>query len=115
MRSSSVVELEGTVQPDGTLVLDEKLRLPAGRVRVAVEPLRTVEATNLDRFWAMMEGIWADLRAAGHRPRTKEEIDAEINALREEAEEEMRGVERLHEACERAQQAEPGPSGNGLS
>jgi len=31
--------LEGTIQPDGTLVLDEPTRLPAGRVQVIVQAL----------------------------------------------------------------------------
>jgi hypothetical protein len=31
--------VEGTIQPDGTLVLDEPTRLPAGRVQVIVQAL----------------------------------------------------------------------------
>ena len=51
-----------------------------------------------DRFWVMMNQIWADLKAGGHVPRTKEQIDAEINSLREEDEERMRTIEQAHKA-----------------
>jgi hypothetical protein len=33
------LELEGILQPDGSLILDEKPILPPGRVRVALQPL----------------------------------------------------------------------------
>jgi hypothetical protein len=88
------------VQPDGTLEVTEKVKLPAGRVQVTVQ--RLAEPVQPDRFWKMMESIWADLRADGRSPRTSEEIDAEIDALRNEAEEEMQAVEGLQEECRRA-------------
>jgi len=56
----------------------------------------------------MMESIWADLRTSGRVPRTQEEIDAEIDALRSEAEEEMQAVERLHDECRRAREQAQG-------
>ena len=96
------LEVQGTVQPDGSLVLDEKLNLPAGRVRVTVQPRS--EPLNPVRFLAMMERIWADQKARGHVPRSREEIDAEISELRDEAEEEMQAAERLHDECQRARQ-----------
>ncbi|HQU43491.1 MAG: hypothetical protein B7Z73_10245, partial [Planctomycetia bacterium 21-64-5] len=52
-----------------------------------------------------MQAIWDGQKARGHVPRTKEQIDAELNALRDEAEEEMRQVERLQEECRLARQA----------
>lgn len=33
------IVVEGTVQPDGTLVLDEPAKLPTGRVQIIVQPL----------------------------------------------------------------------------
>lgn len=88
-------EVQGTVQPDGSLLLDQKLNVPAGRVRVMVQPLR--QPANPARFLAMMEQIWADQQARAHVPRSKEEIDAEIDQLRQEAEEELQASEQLHE------------------
>ena len=89
------VILEGTVHRDGTLELDEALPLPAGRVRVTVRPCPDPDQPNPARFWNMMEQIWTGQHARGHVPRTREEIDAEIQKLRDEAEEEMQAVERL--------------------
>jgi hypothetical protein len=56
-----------------------------------------------------MESIWADQRASGRPPRTREEIDAEIEAMRNEAEEEMQAVERLQEDCRRAREEDRRP------
>ena len=49
-----------------------------------------------------MEELWAGQRARRHVPRSKAEVDAEIAALRNEAEEEMLAVERIHAECRQA-------------
>lgn len=90
------VELEGTLRPDGTLVLDGKPNLPAGRVRVTVQA-EAAPASAEDGVMARLQRIWAEQAARGHVPRTREEIDAELDAMRDEAEEEMQEIERLHE------------------
>lgn len=95
--SDQTIEVQGTVQPNGTLVLDQRLDLPAGRVRVTLQPLTASEPPDLARFQAMMEQIWAGQKARGHVPRTKQEIDAEIQGLRDEAEEELQAAEGIHE------------------
>jgi len=100
--SATHVVVEGTLKPDGSLELDSKLDLPPGRVQLIVQPLP--ELPKDDPFWQMMEGIWAAQKARGHVPRTKEEIDAEIGALRDESEGEMQAVERLQEECRRARE-----------
>ena len=89
--------VEGVVTPDGSLELKGKLPLPVGRVQVTVQPIPG--APQPERFWKVMETIWSDLRAGGRAPRTKEAIDAEVNALRQEAEEEMQAIEKLEEEC----------------
>jgi hypothetical protein len=110
---SARVIVPGTLRPDGTLELDQKPNLAPGRVRVTVETV--TESTRPHRFWSMMQLIWADLQAAGHIPRTREQIDAEINALREEDEERLRAVERLHEECRRAREQAPPDQGTSTS
>lgn len=35
-------EIQGTLTPDGTLILDERPNVPAGRVRVTVQPEHAV-------------------------------------------------------------------------
>jgi hypothetical protein len=101
MNTQSVV-VEGRVQPDGTLEVTQKVDLPAGPVHVTVHALG--EPVQPDRFWRMMESIWADQRASGRPIRTREEMDAEIEAMRNEAEEEMQAVERLQDECRRARE-----------
>lgn len=104
MQSGSV-ELEGVVGSDGKLIIHEKLSLPPGPVRVTVQPRPEPNSaeqsssgmTPVEQFWAGMHAIWADQEARGHVPRSKEEIDAEIRELREEAEEQMKRYDRLHE------------------
>ena len=106
--SETQVVVDGTLRPDGTLVLDERPNLQPGRVRVTMQAV-PASAGPEDGFMARMERVWAEQAARGHVPRTREEIDAEINALRDEAEEEMQAVERLHEECVRSRQ--PGSAG----
>ncbi|MFI5460734.1 MAG: hypothetical protein ACHRXM_35425 [Isosphaerales bacterium] len=105
--NAAAVVVEGRVQPDGTLEVTQKVNLPAGPVHVTVQPV--TEPVQPDRFWKMMESIWADQRASGRTPRAREEIDAEIEALRNEAEEEMQAVERLQEECRWAREQGQGP------
>jgi hypothetical protein len=99
--SATIVEIQGTLQPDGTLVLDEKPNLPPGRVKVTVEPVPDCKQTDI---WKFFERLRAEQHARGHVPRTKEEIDAELEAARQEDEERMQAIERLHEECRRARQ-----------
>jgi hypothetical protein len=100
------VELQGTLQADGTLVLDEKPNLPPGRVRVTMQTLPDITQTDI---WQFLERLWAEQRARGHVPRSKEEIDAEIAASRQEDEERMLAIERLHEECQRMREQERKP------
>ena len=86
--------VQGTLKPDGTLELDQKPNLSPGRVRVIVET--ATEPARTDRFWAMMEQIWADLKASGHVPRSVEEIEAERQAFRDEWDERQEALEQIH-------------------
>ncbi len=107
--SATHVVVEGTVKPDGSLELDSKLDLPPGRVQLIVQPL--AESPNNDPFWKMMKGIWAARMAGGHVPRTKQEINAQIDDMRREAEEEMQKVERVQEKFRLARQRPEKPPG----
>lgn len=89
------ITLQGTVKADGSLELDGRVAMPEGRVLVTVQPVEP-PAPN-DPFWQRMEQIWAGQRARGHRPRTREQIDADLRELRDDAEAEMRATERLHD------------------
>ena len=97
--SQNAIVVQGVVTADGTLELAEKLTVPAGRVQVVIQPLPDVAG---DPFLQRMAAIWAGQRARGHVPRTREEIDAELRDLREDALAEIEAAERLHEECQRA-------------
>jgi hypothetical protein len=62
------------------------------------------EPSRPDRFWAMMEQIWGDLKARGHVPRSALEIEAERQAFREEWDERQQGLEQIHLEGERLRQ-----------
>lgn len=95
--------IEGTLKPDGTLELDEKPKLPPGRVKVVLrQETEPKPAQPLgDDFFQMMEEIRAAQRARGHVPRSAEEVEAERRELREEMEEEIEAAIRLQEECRR--------------
>ena len=90
--------IEGTIQPDGTLVLDEPTKLPPGRVQVV---LRQAAQPLGEDFFQMMQEIWAGQKARGHVPRTVEAIEAERQAMRGEMEDEIEDAIRLQEECRR--------------
>ncbi len=96
--SQMMVEVQGTLTSEGTLVLDEKPSLPAGRVRVTVQPV--VEPLfSQDDVISILQRIHAAQKARGYVSPSKEEIDAEIQAMRQEDEERTQGIERLQEEC----------------
>jgi hypothetical protein len=72
--------LTGTLNDDQTVTLDEVLPLKPMKVRVSIEPLTPVHPRPHDEVIAE---IWARQNARGHVPRTREEIDAELQAERE--------------------------------
>ncbi len=99
--TTNAIEVQGILREDGTLVLDDKLNLPPGRVKVTVEPVPDLTQTDV---WQVLERIWAGQRARGHVPRTREQIDAELEAARQQDEERMQALERIHEECSQARQ-----------
>ena len=99
--TTNSIEIQGTLREDGTLVLDDKPNLPAGRVKVTVEPVPDLTQTDV---WQVLERIWAGQRARGHVPRAREQIDVELEAARQEDEERMQALERIHEESHQARQ-----------
>ena len=95
--------IEGTIQPDGTLVLDAPTKLPAGRVTVVLrQEAETKPAQPLGAdFFQMMEEIRADQRARGHVPRTEEEVEGERRELRSGWAKRQEAIERLQEESRR--------------
>src|SRR5262245_59667144 len=101
--SDKPVVVQGTLEPDGTLRLDERPALPGGRVRVTLEPLEPPAASGPD-WWDVLAGIWKDQAARGHQPRTREQIDAELDAQRDEWEDRLRELDAIREEGRRGQE-----------
>src|SRR5258708_29964786 len=99
--TTNAIEIQGTLREDGTLVLDDNPNLPPGRVRVTVEPVPDLTQTDV---WQVLERIWAGQRTRGHIPRTREQIYAELEAARQDDEERMQALERIHEEGYQARQ-----------
>jgi hypothetical protein len=97
--------VEGTLQPDGTLLLTEKPNLPAGRVRVIVQTLP--ELPQGDPFWDMMKSIWSEQKARGHVPRSVEEVEAERREMREGWARRQEAIERIQEESRRLREQQP--------
>jgi hypothetical protein len=99
--STLPVVVQGTVQPDGTLVLDERLQLPTGRVQVTVQPLATSVPGGED-WWQFLQRARAELEKAGQGFRTQEEIEAEREDFRS-------GDERIEEVLRQVEAARASP------
>ena len=109
--SLNEVVIEGTLKPDGTLELDQKPNLPAGRVTVVLRSEAAEKSPRPldDAFFQMMEEIWAGQKARGFVPRTVEEVEAQRRETRESWEDRQQALERLQEESRRLrQQAERG-------
>ena len=96
------VVVEGTLKPDGSLELDDKLDLPPGRVQLIVQSLP--ELPKDDPFWQMMQGIWAARAAAGRTPRSTEEVEGQRRAIRDDVDEEIEKARRLQDESVRLRQ-----------
>src|ERR1700722_9715675 len=99
--TTNAIEIHGTLREDGTLVLDDKPNLPAGRVKVTVEPVPDLTQTDV---WRVLDSIWTGQRARGYIARPKEQVEAELETARQEDEERMQELERIHEESSRLRQ-----------
>jgi hypothetical protein len=89
------ITVHGVLHSDGTLEIDQPVGLPPGEVRVTIESMPQDPKPD---FMAVLEEIWAERKQLGMKGRSKEEIDADIDAMREEWDER----ERELDACRRA-------------
>jgi hypothetical protein len=71
----------GTLSDEKTVVLDQPIHAPLGRVRVILEPLPdgTLKTEWLDTLRAIRE----TLRESGYRSRSRKEIDRDIRSERD--------------------------------
>jgi hypothetical protein len=81
--------VHGTVRPDGTLELDEKVPLPVGRIQVTIQPAPEASPPAED-WWRYLQRARTMLEARGTGFRSEEEIEAERESFRE-------GADRIEE------------------
>jgi hypothetical protein len=53
----NAVKVQGTLREDGTLLLDDKLNLPPGRVKDTVQAVPDYKQTDI---WQFFERLWAE-------------------------------------------------------
>ena len=95
--------VQGTLNADGTLELDEKPNLPPGKVRVVLS-VAPMPVQDRESVWTVLENIRAEREALGMKSRTREEIDTEINALRQEWENRMTELDRIRQGGREARE-----------
>jgi hypothetical protein len=100
----SLIEIvvEGTLKTDGTVELDQKPNMLPGRVTVILRQESVPDLPSGEPFWQRMQTIWNAQKAAGHMPRSAEEIEAEQRQMRDEWDDRQQRIERLQHACRTA-------------
>src|SRR4051794_4048926 len=78
---TTTTEVLGTVQPDGSLQLDQKLTVPPGRVKVRVEPVE-LPPPPTESLGEFIDRARREMAAAGSHFMNDEEVTAWIEELR---------------------------------
>jgi hypothetical protein len=94
--SHSQIEMTGTLQPDGTLVLDRRPDLPPGKVAVTLRAVAEAAPPTED-WWQMMQRIRAEREASGYPFLSESQMAEHLDALREDDDR----IDRLHRDIER--------------
>lgn len=87
--------VHGVVKPDGTLELEGKVPLPAGKVQVMVQSVP--DLPQGDPFFDMLKNIWTARAKAGLPPRSEAEVKAVRQRLNDEMEAEVAEAMQLQE------------------
>jgi hypothetical protein len=74
--------VEGTLNPDGTLDIDQKPNLPPGRVKVLLRQEEQAPAPVED-LWQFLQRSRRELEASGAHFMNDAEVEAHIDWLRE--------------------------------
>jgi hypothetical protein len=104
--NSEPIVLPGLVRPDGTLEVPGKVGLTPGPVEVTVRPL-SATAPPAGDWWQVVQQLRVEQAASGYVPPGAGEIDAQINALRNEWEDQQLARERMQEQFREAREKLP--------
>jgi FMN phosphatase YigB (HAD superfamily) len=97
--------IEGTIQPDGSLELDQKPNLRPGRVTVVLRQVSETLLPKDDPFWQRMQAMWAIPKAAGTASDGGANSLVELHKMREEWDEHQQDIERLQDECRAARKS----------
>jgi hypothetical protein len=78
--SMTEIVVQGTLNPDGTLQLDQKPNLPPGRVTLVLRP---ATETTQEGWWPYLQRVRAEPEAAGYPFMGEKEVRDYIEWLRE--------------------------------
>jgi hypothetical protein len=81
--SVTEIVVQGTLNPDGTLQLDEKPTLPPGRVTVVIRQEKGTAPPPGEDWFQYLQRMRASREAAGYPFMNEEEMNAHIEWLRE--------------------------------
>jgi hypothetical protein len=81
--SVTEVVVQGTLNPDGTLQLDEKPTLPPGRVTVVLRQETGVAPPPAEDWWQFMQNARKKMEEAGCQFMDEKEVQDHIEWLRE--------------------------------
>ena len=99
--------IEGTLNADGTLTLDEKPNLLPGRVTVVLRQEAVLDVPANDSFWQRMQAIWAIPRSPGIPDDGGANTLEEVRRMREESAERQETLERIQEESRRLREQSP--------
>jgi hypothetical protein len=99
----NVITVPGILKADGTLELSRPIHLPAGAVEVTVKSAGEPKTDLL----IVMQRIRQEQQMETTPRRTKEEIDAAVEQLRDELEEHIVAAEELQRAAWQAREKPP--------
>jgi hypothetical protein len=80
MNTTSII-VQGTIASDGTLTVDRKIPMPAGRVQITIQPAPDPKPAQKD-WWQRLQEARVVLETRGTNFRSQEEIEAERDAFR---------------------------------
>jgi hypothetical protein len=100
------VEVLGTVRPDGSLELDQKVSLPPGRVKVRLESFAPADAKPAEGLADFVQRLRQEALAGGSTFMNEQEVTTWIEELRAEDDRIEDAYRQAEE--ERRQRGQPG-------
>lgn len=76
--------MDGTLNPDGTLDLDQRPNLSPGRVKVMLRQESMASSATKEDWWECLQRIRADREKVGYPFMNEEQVNAHMACMRQE-------------------------------